>query len=131
MSWIPTEKEIVAVLQLDDQKRYDYWLRKVAELRVVWSVAQKGSWALTADGRGGELVPVWPHEEFAAECAKEAWPRHSPKPIQLNTWFERWVPGMERDGRLVAVFPTPGSRGLAVEPARLETDLRRELANYE
>jgi hypothetical protein len=38
---------------------------------------------------------------------------------------------MEKDTRLVAVFPTPQDKGVAVEPRRFEADLREELSQYE
>ncbi len=131
MAWIPTDREMASVLQLDGQKRYLYWIKKVADEEVVWSLWQEGGWALAGDDEGRQLVPVWPHQRYAALCAQDVWAGHAPKPIALDAWIERWIPGMERDGRLVAVFPTPEDRGVAVEPARLGADLREESANYE
>jgi hypothetical protein len=87
-------------------------------------------WVLAGDDRGHELIPVWPYGAYAALCAVDAWEGCVPKPIELTGWMERWIPGMYRDGRLVAVFPAPGDRGVVVEPRRLAADLREELAGY-
>ncbi|MGV3719696.1 MAG: DUF2750 domain-containing protein [Actinomycetota bacterium] len=48
----------------------------------------------------------------------------------MDKWMERWLPGMERDGRWVAVFPTPANQGVVVEPSRLAEDLKARLAQY-
>lgn len=131
MSWTPNEKEIQAVVSLAAAKRYEYWIKKVADDEQVWSLGQKDGWALVGDDAGRELVPVWPHSKYAALCAKGIWDGYEPKVITLDDWLDRWVPGMERDGRLVAVFPTPDGNGAVVDPRRLEQDLRDELAKYE
>jgi len=130
MAWTPTDKEVAAVLQLDGTKRYSYLVKKIADEQIVWGLWQEGGWALASDDQGHELVPVWPHARFAALCTRDAWAGYVPKQIELEIWLDRWLPGMERDGRNVAVFPTPDDHGVAVEPKRLGSDLRKESANY-
>lgn len=130
MNWTPTEKEIRAVVALPGPKRYEYWIKKVADQQQLWSL-WKGEWALAGDNLGHELVPVWPHPKYAALCATEQWANNVPKVIELKAWFERWIPGIEKDARLIAIFPTPTEKGTLVDPRRLESDLREELSQYE
>jgi len=129
--WTPQEKEIASVLQLTGPKRYAYWVKKVADEELVWSLWQESGWVLAADNEGRQLVPVWPHEKYAELCAHDSWAGCVPRPIELNVWMERWIPGVEREGTLVAVFSTPDCSGVVVEPSRLDADLREELTNYE
>jgi len=130
MSWTPNETEIEAVLSLDAPKRYEHWIKRVADQEVVWSLWQERGWALASNGAGRQLVPVWPHSKYAALCAVGVWVDCQPKAITLDVWLARWIPGMERDQQLVAVFPTTKEKGVCVDPKRLETDLRNELENY-
>ena len=116
---------------MDALKRYEYWVKKVADQEEVWSLWQEDAWALAGDDAGRQFVPVWPHSRYAALCAQGAWAGYQPKAIDLNAWLDRWIPGMEQDQRLLAVFPTPKDKGVPMEPRRLEKDLRTELANYE
>ncbi len=44
--------------------------------------------------------------------------------------LERWSPGMERDHRFVAIFPTPKDKGVMIEPARFAEDLKKGLSRY-
>lgn len=131
MSWIPNQKEINAVLSLKASERYEYWIKKVADQEEVWSLWQVGGWALAGGDAERQFVPVWPHSEYAALCAGGVWAGYQPKAIAVAAWLDRWIPGMERDQRLVAVFPTPNDMGVAIDPRQLERDLREEMANYE
>ena len=131
MGWTPNEQEIDAVLSLEASKRYQHWLKKVADQEEVWSLWHEGGWALVGDDARNQLVPVWPHSLYAARCAAGAWAGYEPKAIPLEAWLNRWIPGIERDHRRIAVFPTPNDRGVSIEPKRLERDLRSELSHYE
>jgi hypothetical protein len=52
------------------------------------------------------------------------------KPLQPSCSLqERWLPGVESDGRSVAVFATPAGQGV-VSPQQLARDLDEELAKY-
>ncbi len=131
MSWTPNEKEIEAVLELEGPKRYAHWIKKVADQQEVWSLWHECGWALAGDDAGHELVPVWPHSKYAILSAVGVWADYEAKSIPLEAWLTRWIEGIERDHRLVAVFPTPKDKGVVAEPRRLERDLRKELSQYE
>lgn len=131
MTWIPKEEEIKAVLMLDGEKRYTYCIKKMADEQQLWSLRHSDGWALSSDDAGHELLPVWPHEKFASLCANGAWADYHPVAIDIDAWLDRWIAGMEKDGKLVAVFPAPQDGGVAVEPRRMESDLRDELLQYE
>jgi len=131
MSWTPSEKEIEAVLSLGAPERYEHCIKKIADQETVWSLWQDGGWALAGDEAGNQLVPIWPHQKYASLCALAEWAGYEPRQISLDAFLDRWIPGMERDNRLVAVFPTPKDKGVRAEPRRLESDLREELSRYE
>jgi len=132
MSLEINEKELASVTSLEGRKRYSYFIKRVADFEEVWSLAgAEGRWCLAAEPDGGEVVPVWPARRYAEVCAAGEWADSEPKSINLDLWLERWTPGMIRDGRRVTVFPTPGARGVVVDPARLADDLAVELRLYE
>jgi hypothetical protein len=88
-------------------------------------------WILLGDDEGHEAVPVWPHERYAAACASGDWVGSEPRPIPLAEWRTAWLPGIARDGRRLAVFPTPNDKGPVVTAERLQAGLDKELRNYE
>src|SRR5919198_4583453 len=131
MPWNLTDKEYESVSALGDDKRYDYFISRVADTEKVWGLqAGDGNWAYATDEDGTEVIPVWPHERYAEAAADGPWADDSPSPIALDAWLERWLPGLERDGREIAVFPTGDGAGVRVTPQRLRHDLEEGLKQY-
>lgn len=125
------EKEIESVLRLDAPNRYLYCVKRIADWQRLYSLKSNAGWALAANDAGDELVPIWPHEAFASLCAGGPWQDYSPQVIGIDEWLVRWIPGIERDSRLIAVFPTAEKKGVAVNAADFVKHLRAELAKYE
>jgi hypothetical protein len=131
MTWNVNDQEFASVIRLPAPKRYSYFLKKVSDWRQLWSLATVDGWAEASDDAVKMLVPIWPHERFAKACATAAWQDYEPRRIDLDVWIEHWIPGMTKDGKEVAVFPTPDEKGVVVPPERLFADLSQELAQYE
>ncbi|MHB1425947.1 MAG: DUF2750 domain-containing protein [Gemmataceae bacterium] len=131
MSYKVKQKELEAIQRLPAPQRYQYFLGKVADWEEIWSVGTEDDWALMGDDSGNELVPVWPAEAFASLCCVEDWADKLPKAISLNDWMTKWIPGMMKDYRMIAVFPLPSHRGIVVNPERMKTDLEFALSAYD
>lgn len=122
-------QKIERVLRLGTQARLDYFIRKIADSEVVWGLFGTGWATATADGR--MAIPFWPEQDFAALCADDAWTGFHAKAIPLDAFLTRWLPGMEKDQRLCAVFPAPADNGHLVLPQDLLASIRLELTQYE
>jgi hypothetical protein len=129
MMWDLSDKEMAAVMRRDATERYKHLIKRVADHELVWGLWSEG-WALMGDDSGREVVPIWPHAPYAAACAKDDWSGYEPRQIDLSEWMERWLPGMKRDRRLVAVFPIRQGKTATVEPDDLLRDLEEELQRY-
>lgn len=125
------DQEFKAVLALPAPARYEHFIKKVVDMEAIWSLGTDNGWALSGDDAGHEIVPVWPDERYAAACAIDEWAGNEPRSIPLNHWLNAWLPGIARDFRLIAVFPTPESKGPIVTPERLREDMQEELQKYE
>ena len=112
------------------ETRTAYLVRKVTDFEQVWGLNNDG-WAACTDDSGQPALPIWPEAELAALCAVGEWAEMAPKAIELAEFMERWLPGLERDGRLVAVFPTTRGQGVFMSPSALAEKLQEELAQYE
>ena len=71
---------------------------------MTWNIIKDG-WVLMGDANQTEIVPVWSHPMFAEAFAVGEWLGYTPKKIHLEEWMTKWIPGMEKDHRMVAVFP--------------------------
>ena len=125
------DKELSAVTSLTASKRYSHLVKEVADSESLWSLGDASGWGLMSDDQGKELVPVWPHERYAEACAFGIWANAVPRLIELSKWMEAWLPGLVRDDRQVAAFPTPENKGIMVSPSQMKDDLEEELLKYE
>ena len=83
------------------------------------------------DDPGGAIaLAVWPGRDFAAACAVGAWEHHLPSALPLADFLTQWLPGMVRDSRLVAVFPTERDVGVFMSPEPLGEAIHREMWQY-
>ena len=130
MSYEVNDRELQSVLALPAQARYRYFLNKITDWEELWSVGDETGWALMSDG-ATELAPVWPAAAFARESCTGDWQNNKPKPIALGDWIAKWIPGLENDGRKVAVFPLRNDHGIVVSPERLKEDILGALEAYE
>ena len=129
-TWKLNDGEFRAMLSATNSKRYEYFIKRVADWESVWSLANDDGWVLAGEDGGSESVPVWPHPKYATASAVEVWAGCEPKAISLKDWMTKWLPGMVRDGRSVTVFPTPALNGVVVEPHVLAEDIREETTKY-
>ena len=124
------EKKLAAIISLPASQRYSHFVKVAADQRKVWGLWNDG-WVLAATNEGTEVFPLWPAPEYASACASEDWSNCQPREIDLDQLFEKYLPGFQKDGILVGVFPTPKCKGIAPSLDRLEQDLRKELSRIE
>ncbi len=124
-------KEIEAVLQQKAPLRYQYFMKRVADFEVMYSLQDEdGDWVM-ADLDGSGLFCVWPFPEFATACAIEGWEGSKVIPIDLAMYQEQIVPMIQEEGLLLNVFSSPTATGFIVNAAEFARDLNTELAHYQ
>lgn len=128
----PRKLDHVAALPGD--RRYGYFIRKVADFQTLWSLRDESAWA-SEQWRGEIVLPVWPERDFAAICATAAWRGMTPTAIELCDFLGQWT----REGiaryRYFSVFPSAGDdpieqRGQLTQAEILRRDLATELQQY-
>ena len=122
-------KEFEVVSKLVGSKRYEYFIKKVADNEELWGLYNDG-WAMVADQNGDQMIPFWPRKEFAKACSLEQWNGYNAEPINLYEFIDGWIVDMEKDGLSAAIFYTKDDKGIVVKPERLTKDLNEELENY-
>jgi len=125
-----TSKQFEAILALPGPKRYAHFIKVAADQRRVWGLFSDG-WALAGTNDDQQAFPIWPASEYAVHCSSGIWAGYQPREIDLDTLFENLIPKLKESGTLVAVFPTPASKGVVPDLKQFEVDLREELAKIE
>ncbi len=131
MPWQMHPKEHDKVSKLRPAERYEYAVNKMADWEEVWALrSPEGKWAYAHDESSQPVFPIWPHPQFAADCATGDWSADKPSMIPLKALLTTWLPGLERDGRRVGVFPTPGSEYAILEPRTFRQDIERACTGF-
>lgn len=122
MSYSLSPKEFHTVAGLGAEDRFDYFVEAVAESRQVWTLGRdEGTVLLSFEG--DDCLPVWPHPDFAEQWVSGDWSDCRPLSIDMSAWLERWLPGLQRDGVALAVFPSTEEEGMVIEPEELKETL--------
>src|ERR1700690_1114547 len=108
-------QEIDSVIVLDGPKRCEYFVKRVADQRVLWGLRGDSGWTVYADLSERRCFPVWSHEEYAMRCAVGALGHCRAGLITVDDWLTKWQEGLINDGTLIAVFPTPQLNAVVLE----------------
>ncbi|MGY4302880.1 hypothetical protein ACVIJ6_000123 [Bradyrhizobium sp. USDA 4369] len=122
-------KQMEAVLALPGIKRFEHFIKVIADWQEVWGLYQDG-WALAAADDGTTVFPLWPAKEYAQVCAANEWTGYEPRSISLSDFTEVLLPKLKLDGVLPGVFFTPTSKGVTPSVDELKSALEAELQNY-
>jgi hypothetical protein len=121
-------RQLQAVVMRPGPQRYDYFIQRVVNTGVVWSLYRNG-WALASKEDGTMVFPLWPDSEFAAICADYEWTGYAPQSFALAELLDELLPQLAEDGVATGVFYTPGARDVMPTANLLRRDLQDALAS--
>lgn len=120
------QSDIEKLFKKPGEKRYDYFLKKVAETEEVFGLSDDEGWALLGDDDDADILPLFPAAELA-EAFRMAMDFEEYKVEALDVAeLMSWLDDLESDGMLVAVFPNLELNGAVVEAQHLKADLQKE-----
>lgn len=124
------QQAIDSILKLDKQARFDYAVKRIADARALYVLAdQEGNWELLGDGEQ-EFLPIWTETEFAQLHAEENGEGLKPEPVDLQEFLAEDVPYLEENGMGIALFPLPGQVSVItlgpLQFAKIIDDILRE-----
>jgi hypothetical protein len=108
---------------LPSDERYLAFVADAVREGQVWTLKDAGGFIAFSDDEGRDCFPFWPSAACARALATDDWSGCEPEALPLDVFMERWLIGMARDGRLVAVFPAVDGTGVVIEPKALLDDL--------
>lgn len=122
-------KQIAQVMSLSGEKRYQHFIKVIADWEIVWGLYDKG-WALSETDDKERVFPVWPAKEYAELCAENEWSGYEARSFSLEEFLSDFIPSLINDSVLIGVFSTPKQESVAVSGEQLINDLEVELDNY-
>ena len=124
-----TEKQIQAVTQLPGPRRYEHFVKVVADWEEAWGLWDDG-WALAGTKDGSPVFPLWPAKEYAQLCATGDWENYQPESIALEVLMNELLPKLRNDGVLPGIFYTQENKGVTPSVEQLLEDLEAECEKY-
>lgn len=124
------QKQIENVINLDAPKRYEYFIKKVADWEEAWGLYKDG-WALAGTNEGERVFLLWPAKEYAELCANADWQGYEATSIPVQDVIDDLVPKLKQDNLVIGVFYTPDNKGITPDWDKFLDDLNNECAQYE
>lgn len=126
-----TEKEVESVSSLEPFKRYQYFIKRVADSEKLYSLQNKeGNWAIS-ELEGQSLFPFWSAKEFAENCTMDGWEGYSVKEVPMDDFEEELISLIEYNDYLLNIFPVAEKTGFVVNLDEFVRDLTEEMGKYE
>jgi hypothetical protein len=125
-----TEKEMENVIRLKPFDRYMYFIKRIADAELIYSLKDDDGWAIAEVG-DYKLFSVWSAKEFALLSKTDEWLDYNPTEISLQEFEENIIPLIVEKKYLINVFSVNSKTGFIVELGEFLRDLEEELKKYE
>jgi hypothetical protein len=112
-------------LTADSQANHERFVRRVRESEVVWGLKSNDRWAVCPSNEyeDSTVFPFWSDEAYAKRHCKDEWAEYVPTQINLDSFIDNWLKGMNEDGALVGTNWNLDLAGIEVEPIDLAKQL--------
>ena len=124
MSESLSNEQINTINQLDADARYAYFTEQVIAGATVWGLKNSGGWVILTSYDDEEFIPVWSSSALAAAWAQDAKADSMPAEISLQDWMNEWLPGMIKNGLLIAVSPNSEDDCITLGAEELLEDMK-------
>lgn len=120
-------QDIEKLFKKPGEKRYDIFVKTVADTEEVFGLADEEGWALLGDDEDADIIPFFPSPDTAEAFRTAAgFEEYNVMVIDLNELME-WFDDMETDNMMVAICPNTQFNGAVVEPQKIKTDIQKEI----
>ena len=124
-----SSNEIDSVLKISPDKRYKYFLNRVADSGILWG-GYDYDWIIMEENEN-RFFPVWPNKEYARLFLEMNSKNSLQKSIEVHDFMENFLIDLEAQNIAILVFPIPEKTGSIVCHQTLYNDLDQELLRIE
>lgn len=123
-------KEIEKVSGLSPLERYQYFIKKIADSELLYTLIFPNDNYAISSIDSHNLFPVWSAEEFASNCKIAGWEESIIKEISFDDLEEWFFDFIVENNYLLNVFPVGDKTGFIVDLEEFTKDLKSELDKY-
>lgn len=122
-----SQNEINIASALEPFKRYQYFLKRVVQLKKVYTLqGQEGHWA-SSTIQGHKLYPLWSAGEFARNCAIDGWTGFHIIETDLDEFIKIGLPIIKQEGFLLNIFTVGKRTGFVLDADEFVRDIHDEI----
>ena len=118
MKYLPSATELLEVESCAEKERLHFFLTRAIESEEVWGLSNPSGWAMKED-KGLSILPVWPYEQMAINCAANEWQDYVPGAVSLEHFVYNLLPVMIKRDIKVEILPTKSQPGHLLAPRDL------------
>lgn len=123
-------KEIEAVSALQPFERYKYFIKKIADSELVYTLVDTNNMYVTSMVDNQELFPMWSSKQFTNLCKTNGWESFVIKELNFDDLENEIFDIIANSNYLINVFPVYDRTGFVVNLDEFANDLKEELENY-
>lgn len=110
MKYHLSAQDLLEVESYDANARLHYFLSRAIESEEVWGLNNRFGWVMKeADGQS--ILPVWPYEILATQCAANEWQDYTAGAVSLEHFVYKLLPVMIEQDIKVEILPTQTQSG--------------------
>lgn len=124
-------KQIENVCNLKPFERYRYFMGKIADFEVLYSLKSKSGNYAISEAENLYMFPMWPQREFAQLNLDNGWEHFEIIEISLDKLEKEILPFISDNNYRINVFPLNNKTGFVVNIEEFKRDLEIELEDYQ
>ncbi len=128
---IMNPKEIENVIALIPFERYKYFIKKVADWEVFFTLVDENSEYILSELDNHLLFPLWSDKEYVELCKINGWEKYEVMELNLDDLENEIIDFVVEKNCLLNVFPVYNRTGFVVNVQEFSRDLREELDKIE
>lgn len=126
-----SSQEIEHVSKLEPFKRYQYFIKKIADFEELWTIIDENGDIALSDLDDKTFISFWSAEPFIRSNLDGGWKDCNPFKISLDDFEDTMVSLIADNNYLINVFPVNGKSGFVVSLNEFIRDLNEELEQFE
>lgn len=125
-----TQREIESVSSLNPFDRYKYFIKRVADFEVMYTlVDERGRFAIS-EVEGNIMLSFWSAQEYAIINAANEWKNYRVQTITLGDFEKEVIDLISEQNYLLNIFPINDKTGFVVNIGEFAKDLASEMKKY-
>jgi len=108
-------KEIEKVSKLEPLKRYQYFIKRIADFEEFWTLVDYDGCVALSEVEENTLISFWSSEDFIKSNLFDNWKNLTAFKITLDDFEDTFAPLITDNNYLINVFPVNRKSGFVVD----------------